>query len=93
MGKKSAEDLEVEARIRAHLRQQMLERRINIAELARRIRTNDGNVNRILQGGRGLGLGIAIRICRGLQITPTRLLEEDPPKKYWDAEYRDKEDH
>jgi len=93
VGKKSEEDLEVEARIRAHLRQQMEERHITIAELARRIRTDDGNVNRILKGGRGLGLGIALRICRGLKITASRLLEEDPPARYSDAEFRDKKPH
>jgi transcriptional regulator with XRE-family HTH domain len=93
MGKKSKEDREVEARIRAHLRQQMTERGITIAELARRIHTNDGNVNRILKGGRGLGLGIALRICRGLKITGTRLLEEDPPSKFSDDEWGDNEPH
>lgn len=82
--KKSGEDLEAEARVRAHLRQQMRERSIDQAELARRIGSDDGNMSRILSGGRGIGLGQALRISRALKITPTRLLEEDPPDEFWD---------
>lgn len=82
--RKSPEDYEAEARIRAHLREQMKERRINIAELARRLKTDDGNLNRILKGGRGLGLGLALRICRNLKIRGTMLLEENPKPEYWD---------
>lgn len=83
MGTKSPEDLEVEARIRAHLKQQMAERQIHQTELAHRIGCDDGNITRILKGERGFGLGQALRISRALKITPTRLLEEDPPDQYF----------
>jgi DNA-binding Xre family transcriptional regulator len=85
MGAKSAEDLEAEARVRAHLRQQMDERSIHQTELAHRIGADDGNITRILGGERGIGLGLVLRICRALKITPTRLLEEDPPEKFFDS--------
>lgn len=83
--KKTAEDLEAEARIRAHLRHQMAERRITATELARRIKADDGNITRILGGTRGVkSLGQVLRICRGLGLTATRLLEEDAPPQYRD---------
>ena len=84
VGRKTTEDLEAEARIRAHLRQQMDERSLSRAELARRVGSDDGNMTRILDGSRGAGLGLVLRICRGLHITATRLLEEDPPARFFD---------
>jgi transcriptional regulator with XRE-family HTH domain len=85
VAKKTAEDLEAEARIRGHLRQQVAERKITPTELARRIRADSGNITRILAGTRGIkSLGQVLRICRGLGITATRLLEEDAAPEYRD---------
>lgn len=81
---KSPEDHEAAARIRAHLRQQMHERGIHQTELARRIGCDDGNIKRVLEGSRSVGLGQVLRICRGLKITATKLLEEDPPERFSD---------
>lgn len=83
---KTPEDLEANARIRAHLRQQMEERSIDKAELARRIRADNGNLSRMMNGSRGFSLGAVLRICSALKLTPTRLLEENPPERYWDVE-------
>lgn len=91
--KKTPEDLEAEARIRAHLRQQVKERNITPTELARRIGADDGNITRILKGTRGIkSLGQVLRICREMKLTATRLLEEDPPLQYRD-EAQPVEDH
>jgi hypothetical protein len=84
LAKKSAEDLEANARIRAHLRQQIKDRGIDPAELARRIRVNDGNFSRQMAGSRGFSVGQVLRICRSLGFTATRLLEEDPPARFFD---------
>lgn len=86
---KTPEDLEAERRIRAHLRQQMAERRITQTELARRIGRDDGDITRLLSGERGIrSLGLVLRICRVLKISATRLLEEDPPREFWDDNAR-----
>lgn len=82
MPTKSTEDLEAGARIRGHLRQQMAERGINRAELARRIKADDGQLTRLLNGTRVPGAGQILRICRGLRLSATRLLEEEPAAKY-----------
>lgn len=82
----TTEDLEAEARVRAHLRQQMQERGINQGELARRVGSSEGNMSRLLRGERGFGLGLVLRICRALEVTPTRLLEENPPERFFDAQ-------
>lgn len=92
VGKKTAEDYEAEARIRGHLRQQMHDRRINIAELARRVGSDDGNMTRILNGDRGIGLGLTLRIIRGLKLNATRLLEEDAPERFDDAHWAKEND-
>ena len=76
-------DLVVEARIRAHLRQQMQDREIHQTELARIAGIDNGNIKRILSGERGAGLGVVLRICDALKITPTRLLEQDPPDEFF----------
>jgi transcriptional regulator with XRE-family HTH domain len=72
--------LEAGARVGAHLLCAFAHRSITRAELARRIGSDDGNLSRILNGERGIGLGLVVRICAALQITPTRLLLEDPPR-------------
>jgi len=82
----TTEDLEAEARVRAHLRQKMQERGINQGELARRVGSSEGNMSRLLRGERGFGLGLVLRICRALEVTPTRLLEENPPERFFDAQ-------
>lgn len=84
MPKKTVEDLEAEARVRSHLRQQMTERHIDRAELARRVGSDNGNMTRILAGTRGIGLGLVLRISRALKVSPTRLLEEWAPPEYRD---------
>ena len=86
MSTKSPEDLWVGARIRAHLRQQMKDRGIDRAELARRIKADNGNTTRILNGERVPGAGQLLRICWGLNLTATRLLEENPPTVYFEGE-------
>jgi transcriptional regulator with XRE-family HTH domain len=78
------EDNEVAARVRGHLRQQIRERGITKAELARRLRSDDGNLTRILQGERVPTVGLVLRICRVLRLSPTRVLEEDAPTQYLD---------
>jgi DNA-binding Xre family transcriptional regulator len=83
VGRKTTEDVEANERIRAHLRQQMEERAIDKAELSRRVKINAGNLTRQLAGDRGFSIGQVLRICRALKLTPTRLLEEDPPQRYF----------
>ena len=81
---KSPEDLAVEERIRAHIRQQMRERGIDKAELSRRLRYDDAAVGRLLKGERGsIRPGLIVRIADALKITPTRLLLEDPPREFF----------
>lgn len=85
VARKTEDDRRVEARIRAHIRQQMRERGIDKAEAARRIKSDNGNFSRILNEGRGIGISLIMRICDGLKITPSRLLEEDPPPEFFEA--------
>lgn len=83
VGSKNQADRVAEARARAHVRQQMAERHIDQAEVSRMTGVDDGLLSRILSGERGIGLGTLLKFCDGLKITPTRMLESDPPLKYW----------
>jgi transcriptional regulator with XRE-family HTH domain len=83
VGAKNLADREAEARTRAHVRQQMDERGIDQAEVCRMTTVDDGLLSRILTSERGIGLGTLLKLCKGLKITPTRMLETDPPLKYW----------
>lgn len=86
---KSPEDREANARIRAWLRQVMDERGIDPAELARRVGAvspgkKPSNFYRQMDGSRPFNAGMILRICEGCQLTPTRLLEENPDPRFWD---------
>lgn len=81
--RRTEEDLRVERRIRAHLRQQMESREIDMTELAKRIGYDNGAMSRVLRGERGIGLGLVLRIVNGLHITASRLLEEDPAAEFF----------
>lgn len=70
--------------MRGHLRQQMTERGLDISDLARRCGVSPSGMNRILWGGRGVGLGLVVRIARNLHINPTRLLLEEAPERFRD---------
>lgn len=78
------EEVEVDARVRAHLRHQMHVRKINEAELARRLKTSQAVISRFMSGKTALRVWLAIRICRKLGFTATHLLEEDAPEQYRD---------
>lgn len=81
---RKTEEIEVDARVRAHLRHQMDVRRINEAELARRLKTSQAVISRFMNQKAALRIWLAVRICKGLGFTMTHLLEEDPPAKYRD---------
>ena len=81
---KNMADREIEARIRAYLREYQAERQIGQVELAERLGVTQGAISRILSGNRGVGLGLALRVSRLLRVSMPRLLEENPPEKFWD---------
>lgn len=83
VGTKSEADRHIENRIRAHIRQEMDERGIDAAEVSRITGVDDGLLSRILGETRGVGLATLLKLCEGLKVTPTRMLETDPPSKYW----------
>jgi transcriptional regulator with XRE-family HTH domain len=82
---KWTEDIEAAARFRGHLRQQMSERAISRTELARRLDSDSGNLTRILNGERVPTIGMVLRACRVLRLSPTRVLEESPPPTFDDT--------
>lgn len=81
--RKTADDLAIEERIRAHLRQQMFKRQINMSEAAERADYDNGAFSRVLNGKRGIGLGLVRKIIHGFGINALRLLEEDPPEPFF----------
>lgn len=83
---KSMADRVIDARVRAYLREYMEERGIGQVELAARLEITQGHVSKILSRDRGVGLGLALRVSRLLRVSMPRLLEEDPPAKFWDAD-------
>ena len=83
MPRKSESDRHIEERIRAHIREEMADRQIKQAEVAELTGIDDGHLSRILEGERGVGFTTLLKLCRGLGITPTRMLESDPPLRYW----------
>lgn len=86
MPRKSQGDKMVEARIRAHVREAMHERGADQAKICALTGIDDGHMSRIIAGTRGIGFTTLLKLCKGLKITPTRMLETNPPKRFWDVE-------
>ena len=56
----------------------MAKRSWDQSRLAAELGINKGTVSRLLSGGRGIGVGLAVRISRRLLIDPYSLFMEDP---------------
>ena len=76
--KKNAEDVELEARVRAHIRREMVERHLGVNEAARRLGVNGGTLSRILNEERGFGSGFILKVQRAFSLPAKLLLEEAP---------------
>lgn len=76
--KKNAEDHEIERRVRAHIRREMVEREIGVNEAGRRLGVGEGTLSKILNETRGFGSGFILRVQRAFKIPAKTLLEEDP---------------
>jgi hypothetical protein len=76
--KKNPEDHEIERRVRAHIRREMVERQIGVNEAGRRLGVKEGTLSRILSESRGFGSGFILRVQRAFKIPAKMLLEEDP---------------
>jgi hypothetical protein len=76
--KKNAEDHEIERRVRAHIRREMVERGIGVNGAGRRLNVAPGSLSRILNETRGFGPGFILRVQRAFQIPSKMLIEEDP---------------
>lgn len=84
---KTEDDLEIEARLRGHLRQFMAEADKNYEGMADLLDVNVSTVQRYLTGLRGFGAGMAYTIMKRCRISPWRLLQEDAPEQYDDAHW------
>jgi hypothetical protein len=82
--KKTPEDRELEARVCAHIRQQMVERRLGVNAMGRKLGMKGGTLSKILWGERGLGSGYIMTVHRALSIHGNILLDEDPPKRFYE---------
>ena len=76
--KKNPEDIELERRVRAHIRREMVDRGLGVNEAGRRMRLGGGTLSRILNEERGFGSGFILRVQRAFNIPAKMLLEEDP---------------
>lgn len=76
--KKNAEDLEIERRVRAHIRREMVDRGIGVNEAGRRLGVSPGTLSKILSETRGFGSGFILRVQRAFSIPSKMLIEEDP---------------
>jgi len=93
MARKNEEDQELEARVRGHIRREMVERGLGVNEAGRKLGLGDGTLSRILNEERGFGSGFLLRVQRKLTIPSKLLLEEDPERVYMKVGVPDVEKH
>ena len=72
------EDSEAAQHIAKWMRKVMERRGWDQSRLAEELEINKATVSRMLSGGRGVGVGLALRISRRLLIDPYALLFTDP---------------
>jgi hypothetical protein len=82
VSRKNADDIEIERRVRAHIRREMEERRIGTNEAGRRLNVRPGTLSKILTEQRGFGSGFILRVMRGFTIPAKLLIDEDPPDRF-----------
>lgn len=82
MASKNAEDQEIEARIRGHIRREMVERGLGVNEAGRKLGLGNGTLSRILSEERGFGSGFILRVQRAWAIPSKLLIEEDPEPRF-----------
>jgi transcriptional regulator with XRE-family HTH domain len=80
--RKNSEDLEIERRVRAYIREEMIERGIGVNEMGRRLGLKEGTLSRILSEQRGFGSGFILRTYRALKVKAVNFLESDPPARF-----------
>jgi hypothetical protein len=81
--RKSAPELEVEKRIAAHVRRYMVQRRIGLSKLARRLEMHKGTVSKILWLDRGIDAYFVWAVHVRLHISADVLLEDDPDQEFF----------
>jgi transcriptional regulator with XRE-family HTH domain len=81
--RKTKEEREYEARVLAHIRQQMEEREWSQNDMAEHLGIKSGTLSAYLRGYRGMKLGFVMRVSKRLGINPTRLLEGEVPEQFW----------
>lgn len=82
-------DQRTRQRIAANLRRLKHEHRFeHDADMARVIGISRSALGRYLKGDRTVGLDVAVAIHRKLPCSLDWLIERDPPKEWWDPDYR-----
>lgn len=78
-----ADEIELQERLRAYVRQDMSRRQAGVTEEAGLIGIAQGSLTRILNGTRGAKVGVFAKVRRLLKIDWIRLLEDSPPKRFY----------
>lgn len=82
MSRKSAEDLEIERRVRGWIRKEMWDRKLGVNATSRRLGVGQGMLSRLLNEQRGFGPGLLLKVRREFGIPAKILLEEDPEPRF-----------
>jgi len=76
--RKTAQGLDAEANIRAHIEAYMRERGLTTAAMAKRLRVHDTHLGRILRGERGASVRLLLALREVLHRPADFLLDEAP---------------
>lgn len=79
---KSSDDVEIENRVRGHIRAEMIDRGLGVNAMNEKLGLGRGVLSKILNEERGFKAGFVLRVLRKLTVPAKILLEEDPEDRF-----------
>lgn len=80
---KSDFENQIEKRVAAHVREQMVEHDLGTNAMARKLKVQRSYISRLLNKSRGADAAFVARMHKELGISANVILDDNPPEQFW----------